>query len=202
MTFECWDILTTLPGVGVSIVDRSGCYVYANEQYCDILLGGASPIQGRTVAELFGEEMGLEYDAIASECLRTGEALTVYATIRSRALEVTCWAMRPVPNEPRRIISVCRELVRQVKPRSGPGVRVIHNVDLGTLATLTRRELSVLTLLGHGMLQKQIANLMKVSQRTVERHRTRISQKLGTRSLAEIAQFVQVAGLRVDPPHD
>jgi DNA-binding NarL/FixJ family response regulator len=54
---------------------------------------------------------------------------------------------------------------------------------------LTRREVDVLGLLGHGMSNPQIADRLYISRKTVEHHVSRILAKLGLRSRAEAAAY-------------
>ena len=63
------------------------------------------------------------------------------------------------------------------------------------LADLTQREYEVLQLILAGKLNKQIADVLGISIKTVEVHRARVMEKMGVRSLAELVQHV----LTVDP---
>lgn len=56
-------------------------------------------------------------------------------------------------------------------------------------ATLTPREREVFRLLVDGAANKEIALRLGLSPRTVENHRTRIAEKLGTRSVALLARM-------------
>jgi len=58
------------------------------------------------------------------------------------------------------------------------------------LAQLTRREREVLDLVLAGLLNKQIALRLAISQRTVELHRHRIMQKLHAESAVDLARQV------------
>lgn len=63
------------------------------------------------------------------------------------------------------------------------------------LADLTQREYEVLQQILAGKLNKQIADVLGISIKTVEVHRARVMEKMGVRSLAELVQHV----LTVDP---
>lgn len=58
------------------------------------------------------------------------------------------------------------------------------------LARLTAREAEVLALIVAGKLNKQIADTLDISIKTVEAHRARIMEKMGIRSVAELVQAV------------
>jgi DNA-binding NarL/FixJ family response regulator len=54
----------------------------------------------------------------------------------------------------------------------------------------TEKEMLILSHLLNGMTSKEIANYMYLSPRTVEGHRARLMRKAGTKSLLELAKFV------------
>jgi len=60
---------------------------------------------------------------------------------------------------------------------------------------LSRRESEVLRLLAQGYSNQQIATQIKVSVKTVETHRTRLSEKLGLKGRAELYRFAVESGL-------
>ncbi len=60
---------------------------------------------------------------------------------------------------------------------------------------LTERENEVLKLLAEGYANKEIADLLHISIKTVETHRSRIMDKLGSRNLAELVKFAIKRGL-------
>jgi RNA polymerase sigma factor (sigma-70 family) len=59
-----------------------------------------------------------------------------------------------------------------------------------TLESLTQREREVLNLIVAGKLNKQIADDLSISIKTVEVHRSRVMEKMGANSVAELVQFV------------
>jgi len=63
------------------------------------------------------------------------------------------------------------------------------------LSALTLREREVLGLVVQGKLNKQIADLLGIHERTVKLHRTAITTKLEVHSVAELTRLVQEAGL-------
>ena len=63
------------------------------------------------------------------------------------------------------------------------------------LEHLTQREREVLDLIIIGKLNKQIADVLGISIKTVEVHRARVMEKMGVNSLAELVQHV----VTVDP---
>lgn len=63
------------------------------------------------------------------------------------------------------------------------------------LKCLTPRELSILSLIAHGNTAKTIAELLCISVRTVEVHKTNLYQKLGVNGKTEAAVIAVAAGL-------
>ena len=61
------------------------------------------------------------------------------------------------------------------------------------IASLTPRELEIMDMMIDGNANKVIAIELDISQRTVEIHRSRVMQKMGTHSLAQLVQMVLAA---------
>jgi two-component system, NarL family, response regulator NreC len=61
--------------------------------------------------------------------------------------------------------------------------------------TLSQRELEVLRLIAHGHTNPEIAELLHLSVRTVETHRTHIQQKLGLSKRSELVGYALERGL-------
>lgn len=61
--------------------------------------------------------------------------------------------------------------------------------------TLTLREIDVLQLLARGYTNRQIAEQLNLSPRTVEGHRANLSAKLGLRSRVELVEYAEKHGL-------
>jgi FixJ family two-component response regulator len=64
-----------------------------------------------------------------------------------------------------------------------------HNIIIEKMATLTRRERETLKLVTEGLLNKQIAGVMGVTEKTIKVHRMRVFKKMGARSLAELVRM-------------
>jgi FixJ family two-component response regulator len=63
-------------------------------------------------------------------------------------------------------------------------------------ATLTAREREVIKLVTTGLLNKQIAGEMGVSEVTVKMHRGNIMRKMQARSLAELVRMADLLGIK------
>jgi FixJ family two-component response regulator len=62
------------------------------------------------------------------------------------------------------------------------------------LGNLTQREREVLGLIIAGKLNKRIADDLGISIKTVEVHRSRVMEKMGAESVAELVQLVLKSG--------
>lgn len=68
-------------------------------------------------------------------------------------------------------------------------------IDLGPVNVLTKRELEVLVLLGHGMSVPRVAKILYRSPKTIERHKTSIGKKLSLRGQSDLVYMVTMMGL-------
>ena len=82
------------------------------------------------------------------------------------------------------LIESCMEQDRAASQR-----RAQTAVVLQRMASLTQRENEVLALVVGGKLNKQIADELGISIKTVEVHRSRVMQKMGANSVAELVQL-------------
>jgi len=67
---------------------------------------------------------------------------------------------------------------------------------LQRLDSLTTREHEVLTYLITGMLNKQIAYELNISERTVKAHRKQVLDKMGVNSIAELVRLTEKMGVK------
>ena len=67
--------------------------------------------------------------------------------------------------------------------------------DNERLARLTRRERQVCDLIAKGLLNKQIAGELGISEKTIKVHRARIMEKMAARSLADLVRIAERVGL-------
>lgn len=78
-----------------------------------------------------------------------------------------------------------------------------HRAERAELAArleqLTPREHEVMEMVADGRSNKEIANALGVSAKTVEAHRARVMEKMEARSLAELVRMVLTANLADEP---
>ncbi len=64
------------------------------------------------------------------------------------------------------------------------------------LSALTPREHEILTYVIAGLLNKQIAYVLNISEKTVKVHRGRVMEKTGVKSIAELVRLADKAGIK------
>jgi len=67
--------------------------------------------------------------------------------------------------------------------------------QIGVEVELTEREKSVMKLLAEGYANKEVAEMLHISVKTVETHRSRILEKSGVRNLAELVKYAIKKGM-------
>lgn len=72
---------------------------------------------------------------------------------------------------------------------------VLRDQLAARLKGLSERETDVLNLMLEGRLNKQIADDLSISMRTVEVHRSRVLEKMGARNAVELAGLLKAAGV-------
>jgi len=82
------------------------------------------------------------------------------------------------------LIESCMRQDRAAAEKRAESASVVQRLD-----SLTQREQEVLGLVVAGKLNKQIADELGISIKTVEVHRSRVMQKMGANSVAELVQL-------------
>jgi DNA-binding NarL/FixJ family response regulator len=103
----------------------------------------------------------------------------------------------------RDLVEACRAAMRGEPFLSPPAVRAVMRAylddpDEASTHPLTDRELQVVKLVAEAHTNEQIARLLVISPRTVERHRENILAKLGMRDRVELTRWAIRHGL-VEP---
>jgi DNA-binding NarL/FixJ family response regulator len=123
------------------------------------------------------------------EALKAGASGYVLKSAADQDLVDACRAA--LRDEPFLYAGVTSTLVRDFLERVRRGERIPR-------AVLTPREEEVVKLIAEGHSSKEIADLLTISHRTVERHRANVLAKLGMRDRTELTRYAIRAGL-VEP---
>ncbi|MGL4512465.1 MAG: helix-turn-helix transcriptional regulator [Lacipirellulaceae bacterium] len=194
-----WQALSMTPGVGVSIMDSKGGLVFVND----------------TSQLLFFNEVGVEYRnksvwdfhpsafcderiAMIVRVLREKRPLCIRHVYFGRRIESTVWPIGDKAPPYDRVIVVSHNHATGPLAAEAPTTFETFETDyigLGPLDALTRRELEVLVLLGHGMSVPRAAAILHRSPNTIQRHKESIGRKLRVRGQAELVSLVASIGL-------
>jgi DNA-binding NarL/FixJ family response regulator len=123
------------------------------------------------------------------EALRAGAAGYVLKSVADRDLVEACRAA--MRGEPFLYPGAVRALIRDYLERARAGEAMRED-------PLTPRELEVVQLIAESKTSKEIAQLLTISEKTVERHRANILEKLGLRDRVELTRYAVRRGL-VEP---
>jgi len=95
------------------------------------------------------------------------------------------------------LVEACRAAMRGEPFLSPPTVRTLMqaHLDADELSPLTAREQEVVKLIAEAQTTDQIAALLQISPRTIERHRENILAKLGMRDRVEVTRWAIRHGL-------
>jgi DNA-binding NarL/FixJ family response regulator len=120
------------------------------------------------------------------EALRAGASGYVLKSAVDRDLVEGCRAA--MRGEPFFYAGAIRALVRDHLERARQGERLSDD-------PLTERESQIVKLIAEGHTSRQIADLLVISERTVERHRENILEKLDMRDRVELTRYAIRRGL-------
>jgi two-component system, LuxR family, response regulator DctR len=169
---------TVCPSLGDLIsrlrTDAGGCVVLPLEIVGRTAVSPAAEITARAPA------VGLIFVATEADTRRTVSAMLLRGTH-----DVVEW-----PAETSRLVGDITEVLAAAAERSAAAAKQRQACQL--LDELTTGERQVLDLMAAGMPNKKVAPALGIALRTVEARRKRIFAKLGTRSLLEIANLLQM----------
>lgn len=193
-----WQALANDTGCSVSIIDAAGQFLFVNDVGLRVL-GRTSQDQvvGKTLADVFPLEYARQWLALIRRCILEGATIVHFGVLHGRLYRST---VRPVQGGDGQVRAMC---VCQPNPADCPddptaifatAARSSGNA-VGPLSTLTTRELRVLTLIGEGLRNHEIAARIDRSVRTVDGHVAGLMRKLGVASRTQLVGVAVKAGL-------
>jgi DNA-binding NarL/FixJ family response regulator len=120
------------------------------------------------------------------EALKAGASGYVLKTAANRDLIEACRAT--MRGEPFLYPAAVTALIRDYLDRAGRGEAAPDD-------PLSPREVDVIKLIAEGHTSEEIADLLYISRKTVDRHRANILEKLGMRNRVELARYAIRRGL-------
>lgn len=137
-----------------------------------------------SLSRLLREHPGMRIVAFSSDCSRNH----VRALLRTGVM-----GYLPKTSSLDQVAAVLRAVVRgevTIAPSVGAAL-----VASSAAQVLTAREAQVLRLLGQGKSSKEVAAVLRISPRTVDRHRTNIMRKLDMHSIAALVHYALYWGV-------
>jgi len=186
------------PGVGFSLIAPDGTLLFANAKAADMFLGfEPEDAIGKTLTELYGERWAAERLEVFQQIMESGRPAIMRHIRRGKRLQSTIRLVDADEGDSPHFAVFTVE--GEHDPDNASEFDVVESdvVHLGPLEGLTRRELEVLALIGHGMSARDIARVLYRSPRTVERHVEGLREKLGNSNRVQLAEFARSAQLRL-----
>ena len=156
--------------------------------------------QGKRISDFHSPQYVRERMAMIARVITEGKPLSLTHIYHGKRIHSTVWPIRDTAPPFNRVIVITRCGVRHDEIAVADTIEEIQTefIGLGPLEVLTRRELEVAVLLGHGMSVPRVAKLLFRSPKTIERHKSSISKKLKLRGQAELVAMVTEIGLDLD----
>ena len=200
-----WAALTRTEGVGISVMDRQGGLIYVNETSLGLFFDEQIDYHEKTIADFHPVEFVQERLELIARVLDEDHPIVMEHILHGRPIASTVWPIHDREPPFQRVLVVSRRhpKTEEAGPREPGQMAVMETryIDLGELDVLTRRELEVLALIGHGLSVPRVAQLLHRSQKTIEHHKTSIAQKLHLRGQSEMVAIVTSVGLDIQDAH-
>lgn len=196
-----WTAMSQSPGIGVSITDINGRLLFVNDTTM-VLFSEQTNVDynGKSIADFHPPEFVAERLAMLRRVIEESKTVRLRHVYHGRRIESTLWPVKDKRPPFNRVIVVSHQSTFELGlPIEGGAIETVSTnyIDLGSLSVLSRRELEVLVLLGHGLSVPRTAAILHRSPKTIQRHKASISEKLGLRGQAEIVQIVTELGLEL-----
>lgn len=205
------EMLTAEPNSGVGVGQVDGRWVYMNDQLARLLFGPsarAADYVNRSWYEILPRYWADERVAILRQMVIDKRPVLLRTLWRDCQLHTWMTLIDQegdsevpefAPTEPL-YLSITR--VVSAEADLGPVSDAYRKVDsevirLDQLGSLSNRELEVLALLGQGLSVKEAARVLFRAEKTIERHRDAIHQKLSISDRSELVKIALRAGLRL-----
>jgi DNA-binding CsgD family transcriptional regulator len=196
-----WQALSMTPGVGVSLMDAKGALIFVNPTSQLLFFNDQGvDYHGKTVWDFHPPGFCRERIEMITRVVREKKPLGIRHIYFGRRIESTVWPLGDYRPPFDRVIVVSHNQA------SGPiAADLPHEfetidtdyIGLGPLDVLSRRELEVLVMLGHGASVPETAAALHRSINTIQRHKESISRKLRLSGQAKMVSLVASMGLEL-----
>lgn len=197
-----WAVLRADPNTGLFVIDNEGLITYANDQAVTFIFGttepAASTLVNRSIFDAFPSSFAADRWRAISKVFETGRPV-LFRSI-CKGYQNHSW-MHPMHESGEDKVSSVLVVIRRAADDATAESPVEYDYvcsgfnDLGPMEVLTSREIEVMALLGAGQSIRTVAETLKRSAKTVEKHRDSISRKLKVRTRSDLVLMAQQAGL-------
>lgn len=186
-----------LPGVAALARDSSLRQLWCNHEYTEVTNTSAKKLRGSTIWDVLPAALADERAVLMEPALRDGSVVTFHQLYRGLRYVTRVHPLDPKAFGTRGIFVVLSPAVHPVlaRPTLPAQMPLAVTPDLGTLDTLTRRELEVLYSVAEGATAQQISQQLHVALKTIERHCESIFRKLGLPNRASVVRFAVERGI-------
>lgn len=188
-------------GVGVTITDAEGRLLFVNDTAM-VLFSEKTDIdyEGKYIRDFHSPEYVSERLAMIARVLAEGKPLAMRHIYHGKPIHSTVWPIRDTRPPFNRVVVISRAESGHDHGGVPENAELVETqfIDLGPLSSLTRREVEVAVLLGHGMSVPRVARLLHRSPKTIQRHKASISGKLNVHGQAELVAIITEMGLDLD----
>lgn len=192
-------VLAKDPGTGFSLIDAEGTVTYANERAAYLFLRSTpDEVIGRSLLNLYGKQWAEERMRVLEHMRETGKPVLLRHIRNGVQIQST---IRLLTSHDEQHTTYLVLTVEGEHDPADPGhFEILESefVHLGPLGSLTKREMEVLALVGHGLTTIEIGRALHRSPRTIERHCDSIRRKLDGANRVQMAAFATRAGLRLE----
>jgi two-component system response regulator FixJ len=147
---------------------------------------------------------GLSGMDLHEELIRVGYNLPIIFISGHGNIPMSVQAMKkgaidflPKPFDEKELLDAVKRAIDQDKKTKAETAE--KRAILGCIEMLTPREYELLPYVISGMLNKQIAFQLGIAEKTVKIHRSKIMEKLGAHSIAELIRLAEKAGIQPFP---
>lgn len=203
-----WAALSRTPGVGVSIIDVEGRLLFINDTSMALFFDTV-PIdyEGKKLSDVHPPQFARERMLMIQRVTEQQRPMAISHIYHGHAIHSTLWPIKDRKPPYSRVIVVSHSNLNsddfgRIKSAQNPEQTIeqfdTNYIDLGPLNVLTKRELEVMVLLGHGLSVPRAAAILHRSPKTIQRHKASLTTKLNLHGQAEIVRIVTSMGLEMD----
>jgi len=172
-----------------------GVRTFANQAYCDYYGQSSEQIVGTSFYPLVAkEDLNSVHRRIESLSVDEPVSIGEHRTVRpDGTIAWNEWTDRGIFDEQGQLIeyqSVGRDITQRKKAEQGAREAIAATARV---SLLSNREREVLNLVVSGKTNKVVAQRLRISERTVEKHRASVMRKLRATSAAELVQIAMIA---------